>query len=190
MQSIVACLVALSLTFWCFVSTGAAQAASNSQNSGAAAKDAHTKITADSMRYEPDTRKITFFKHVAGVHPDFTMYAEKMEFYLSDDKAAKPANDNVAQSAAINTNKIDAGKVEKVISYTDVKILLPEGRIGTCDKAVYTVQSEILRMEGSEKAQAILTENDNKLSGDVVLFYLKENRSEAHGHVQANMISK
>jgi hypothetical protein len=45
-------------------------------------------------------------------------------------------------------------------------------------------------MEGSAKTQAVLTENDNKLSGDIVLFYLKENRSEAHGHVQADMISK
>jgi lipopolysaccharide export system protein LptA len=144
-----------------------------------------TKITADSMRYDPSDRKITFFKNVVVTHPDFTMFSEKMELYLSDVEGAAPANADSAKNSGV-----DSGRVEKVISYVKVKILLPEGRVGTCDKAVYTVKNEILRMEGTEKNPAVLTESSNKLSGDVVLFYLNENRSEAHGNVQADISSK
>jgi lipopolysaccharide export system protein LptA len=137
-------------------------------------------VSAESMQYDPGAGKITFFRKVVVIHPNFTMFADKMDLLLSADKPADSENGST----------FDSGKVETVISYTDVKILLSEGRVGTCDKAIYTVKTETVRMEGSAKKAATLTDSNNKLSGDVVLFYLPENKSEAHGHVQVEIISK
>jgi lipopolysaccharide export system protein LptA len=151
-----------------------------------AREDVRIKISAQSMNYNPATGKIIFSGQVVLEHPDFTTHSEKMDLLLSGDKSS-----GTSGSAAGEGSGLDTGKVEKVIAYTNVRILLTEGRVGTCDRAVYTVKDETVRMEGSGKKQAELTDsNKNKLSGDVVLFYLNENKSDAYGHVKADISSK
>ncbi|MDR1243265.1 MAG: hypothetical protein LBM00_10880 [Deltaproteobacteria bacterium] len=164
---------------WCVADQNAVYGASGGIDASAKAGE-NINVTADSMRYDPDAGKITFFKKVVVIHPNFTMFADKMDLLLSADKSADSESGST----------FDSGKVETVISYTNVKILLSEGRVGTCDKAIYTVKTETVRMEGSAKKTATLTDSTNKLSGDVVLFYLQENKSEAFGHVQVEIISK
>jgi lipopolysaccharide export system protein LptA len=165
----------------CFAVPGLADAA----DSGAQ-EEVRIKISAQSMNYNPAARKIIFSGQVVVKHPNFTSYSDKMDLLLSEDKSSTASG---ADSG--NGSGVDTGKVEKVIAYINVRILLAEGRVGLCDRAVYTVKDETVRMEGTGTKQAELTDsNKNKLSGDVVLFYLNENKSDAYGHVKADISSK
>jgi lipopolysaccharide export system protein LptA len=166
------------LALCCFAAPSLAASADGAAGAG---EEVRIKVSAQSMNYNPAAGKIVFSGQVVVEHPGFTAYSDKMDLLLSGDK---PAGTSGAASG------LDTGKVEKVIAYTNVRILLAEGRVGTCERAVYTVKDETVRMEGTGKKQAELTDSrKNRLSGDVVLFYLNDNKSDASGHVKADISS-
>ncbi|MDL2285115.1 organic solvent tolerance protein OstA [Desulfovibrio sp. OttesenSCG-928-F07] len=163
------CLSAAALLFACIVQpvpVFAASAATTAQTV------VSTNVTADSMVYDSAAQKVTFSGKVKVTHPDFILVSDRLVLYLSDAKSDKNANSN-------------AGAVNRIIAESKVRINLPEGRIATCNKATYTVSSETLLMEGSPE----LREGNNKIRGDKMIFYLRENRNEVQGRVEVDFVA-
>ncbi len=132
-------------------------------------KDVTTKITAENMTYSADNRQVTFNLDVKVDRPDFQLTSKKLVAYL---KAAEK-KDDADNSAA---GGLAAGDIEKIVATGNVK-MTKDGRVGTCTKATYNVDTEILVMEGNPK----LSDGENTISGDIIRYYIKENRSEVVG---------
>ncbi|MDR2892331.1 MAG: LptA/OstA family protein [Deltaproteobacteria bacterium] len=155
-------------------------------NGSSASKAAITKVTSESMVYNSEARKVTFSGKVKVVHPDFTLTSARLELYLAAPGDSSAAGASGGGKADNNGLPMNAGKVEKIIAHTGVRIALPQNRLATCEKATYTVRDEVLRMDGNP----VLFEDSNKLSADVIFFYLTDNRSEAQGNVKVDFESK
>lgn len=134
-----------------------------------------TNVTADKMVYDSTAQKVTFSGKVKVTHPDFALTSDRLQLFLSKQP----------QSGSREADRLNAGAVERIIAESKVRINLPEGRVATCSKATYTVDSETLLMEGTP----ILREGNNQIKGDKMIFYLRENRNEVQGGVEVDFIS-
>lgn len=135
-----------------------------------------TNVTADNMIYDSTGQKVTFSGKVTVTHPDYILTSDKLQLFLGDGSGG---NDNQ------RTGELNTGIVQKIIAESKVNIKLPEGRVATCSKATYNVDTETLIMEGSP----VLREAQNQISADRMIFYLRENRNEAQGKVTVDFIS-
>jgi lipopolysaccharide export system protein LptA len=52
-----------------------------------------------------------------------------------------------------------------------------EGRVGTCARAVFDMEQQLITMEGDP----VLEDGKNRISGKVIRFHLADNRSEVIG---------
>lgn len=145
---------------FCFITlTGSAVLA-------APAKD-DVKVTSEKMTYSADGQTVVFIKNVVVKHPQADIWANKVTVYLQDDKTA-PKSD---------VEGMNPGKIEKIVAQGNVRIKMEKDRRGTCDTATYTLNDELLVMTGSPK----LSEGKNTIAGNIIKFWVKENRSEVLG---------
>ncbi|MEZ0576357.1 LptA/OstA family protein [Halodesulfovibrio aestuarii] len=133
----------------------------------APAKD-DVKVTSEKMTYSADGQTVVFIKNVVVKHPQADIWANKVTVYLQDDKNA-PKSENVGG--------MNPGKIERIVAQGNVRIKMEKGRRGTCDTATYTLNDELLVMTGSPK----LSEGKNTIAGNIIKFWVKENRSEVLG---------
>lgn len=144
----------------CFVSiTGAAFAAPAMDD---------VKVTSEKMTYSADGQTVVFLGNVVVKHPQADMWANKVTVHLRSDSSA-PKSDSATG--------VDAGKLEKIVAQGNVRIKMEKNRTGTCETATYTLDNELLTMTGSPK----LSEGKNTITGNVIKFWVKENRSEVLG---------
>lgn len=134
-----------------------------------------TNVTAENMVYDSAAQRVTFSGNVKVVHPDFVLSSDRLQLFLAQTQA----------TGARDVDRLNTGAVEKIIAESKVNIKLPEGRIATCSKATYTVDSETFLMEGSPA----LREGNNRIRGDKMIFYLRENRNEVQGKVEVDFVS-
>ena len=128
-------------------------------------------VTADSMEYSADKNTVVFHGNVEAIRGDFKMWSDKLTLMLKskgnkDEKPAKKAN-SMANAA---------GDLDRVIAEKNVRFK-NGAQHGTSDKATFFAQKNILVLEGDP----VLHDGDNSIRGNVIRYFLNENRSVIEG---------
>ncbi|MFP4071067.1 MAG: LptA/OstA family protein [Desulfovibrionales bacterium] len=149
-----------SISAWCFavlLSLWAAQAYAQVES------DVPTDITSDRMNYQQDKQRIVFEGNVTVVRPDLNLWSDTLTVYFAAQSAQGVQDD-------------PAGDIEKIVAEGNVRIER-EGRVGTCQVAVYDMIKQVIVMEGNP----VLMDGKNRVQGQRITFYLADNRSEVTG---------
>ncbi len=128
-----------------------------------------TRITADNMSYHADRQQVIFINDVHVKRPDFQLWADRLTVYLE----ATPKTETSSKSLH---SGLAAGDIEKIVADKNVRIS-SEDYAGTGSKVTYTVKDGVLQLEGSPK----ISDGENTITGDVIKYFTKENRSEVLG---------
>ncbi|CCH47789.1 Lipopolysaccharide transport periplasmic protein LptA [Pseudodesulfovibrio piezophilus C1TLV30] len=118
------------------------------------------KISSERMIYDESGKMVSFVGNVVAEHGDLTLWAHKLSAYL----------------ASSSDKKFSADSIDKIVAEGSVKAQKGRSR-GSCGKLIYFVSRQVLRMEDNPQLQ----DGPNSLTGDVINFYAKENRSEVVG---------
>ena len=118
------------------------------------------RITSDRMTYDESGKVVSFVGNVVAEHGKLTLWADRLSAYLAS-KSGK---------------KFSADSVERIVAQGNVKAK-KETTEGTCGKLTYFVDSQLLRME----EDPLLQDGPNSLTGEVINFHIRENRSEVEG---------
>ncbi len=122
-------------------------------------------IQADSMRYSPSGKEVTFTGNVRVTRQDVTITAATITILLSGKTESGPG-----------VAAMDPGAIERIVASGGVHIDY-QGKLGTCKTATYHVAQGLLVMEGDP----VLKDGQNSIKGHTITFNLKENRSEVRG---------
>lgn len=115
-------------------------------------------ITSEKMVYDEKGGIVTFMGNVVAKHGELTLLADKLTAYLvSGQQGSSEAIDHI----------IAEGNV-KAVKGTST---------GTCGKLTYYVSKQSLKMEKNP----VLTDGPNSISGEIINYYVQENRSEVVG---------
>jgi lipopolysaccharide export system protein LptA len=118
------------------------------------------KITSDRMTYDENGKVVSFVGNVVAEHGELTLWAERLSAYFASKSGKKFAVDSVERIVAEGNVRAKRGKTE-----------------GSCGKLTYHVEEQVLKME----EDPVLQDGPNSLTGDVIKFYVRENRSEVVG---------
>lgn len=133
-----------------------------------AAQDVPVKITSDTMTYTQKGDQVVFKGSVYVIRQDIELWADTLTVFLEKKESSKNATQSVVD---------EQGSIKKIIAQGNVRIKADKGRTGTCGKATYEADKDLLTME----IDPILMEGANKIQGEVIKLYIKENRSEVLG---------
>ncbi len=133
-----------------------------------AAETVPVKITSDSMQYTQKGDQVVFSGSVYVIRQEIELWSDTLTVLLEK----KPGAGNATQTMADQQ-----GSIKKIIALGNVRIKAEKGRSGTCGKATYEAASDLLTLEDNP----ILMEGQNKIQGEVIKLYIKENRSEVIG---------
>lgn len=133
-----------------------------------AGKEDPVRITSDKMVYSQTENAVVFQGNVHGTQADMAIWATKVTAYFSDKGKKSAAKDGQEKGPG------DFGdKIERIVAEGDVRLVAGKNE-GACAQLTYYVADGLLRMEGNP----ILREGQNTVRGDVIKFYIRENRSE------------
>ena len=118
------------------------------------------RITSDRMTYDESGKVVSFVGNVVAEHGKLTLWADRLSAYLAS-KSGK---------------KFSADSVDRIVAQGNVKAK-KENTEGTCGKLTYFVDRQLLRME----EDPLLQDGPNSLTGEVINFHIRENRSEVEG---------
>lgn len=118
------------------------------------------KITSDRMVYDEKGKQVSFVGNVVAEHGGLTLLADKLSAFLASRSDKKFSADSIDRIVAEGNVRAQKGKTE-----------------GRCGKLTYFVETQILKMEDNPTLQ----DGPNSLTGDVINFYVRENRSEVVG---------
>ncbi|RWU05836.1 LPS ABC transporter substrate-binding protein LptA [Pseudodesulfovibrio sp. S3] len=118
------------------------------------------KITSDRMTYDESGKVVAFVGNVVAVHGELTLWADNISAYLSSKENKKFSADSVDRVIAQGNVRAKKGTTE-----------------GSCGKLTYFVVTQTLKMEQSP----LLVDGPNSLTGEVINFHIKDNRSEVIG---------
>jgi lipopolysaccharide export system protein LptA len=118
------------------------------------------KITSDRMTYDESGKVVSFVGNVVAEHGQLTLWADRLSAYL----------------ASKTDKKFSADSVDRIVAEGNVKAK-KESTEGTCGKLIYFVDRQLLRMED----KPLLQDGPNSLTGEVINFHIRENRSEVEG---------
>ncbi|MGE4293933.1 MAG: lipopolysaccharide transport periplasmic protein LptA [Desulfovibrio sp.] len=115
------------------------------------------RITADKLTYDDKRRTVAFSGNVEAVHEELKLWAEELTAFFA--KTGKPGEeiDRIVASGGV---RMQRGSTE-----------------GTSSTVTYMVKENLLLMEGNP----VIQDGKNKVTGKVIKFYAKENRSEVVG---------
>ena len=154
----------------------------------AATKDAAPKvpttITSDTMTYDPASKQVSFSGHVYLERVDFKLWAEKLIIYFAEDATKTSAKGATAPAGPGQ----DLSNVEKIVALEQVR-LVSQGKKGFSEKTTYWQKDGLMQMEGNPR----LEDGGNKIQGEIIKLYTKDNRSEVIGgkkRVQAIFYSR
>lgn len=139
--------------------------------------DLPTNITAERMRYDAAKQQIVFEGSVKVRRPDFDLDSDKLTILFKQNKNT-PAATQETNDDPLST--MGTGDIERLVAEGKVT-MLRDGRKGTCGKITYHVDKELIVMEQNP----VLSEGSNTVSGQVINFYVRENRSEVTGSANA-----
>lgn len=133
-----------------------------------AAPSVPVKISSNSMQYSQKADQVVFSGAVHVTRLDIELWSDTLTVIL--DKKQGSGNSTAAGFD-------EQGAINKIIAQGNVRIKADKGRSGNCGKATYDAKSEVLTMEDNP----ILMEGANKIQGEVIKLFIKENRSEVVG---------
>jgi len=126
-------------------------------------------ISSNSMRYSASGQEVVFEGKVQVSRPDFQIWAEKIIIHLTPKK-------KTGEDSGPGVSGLDPGAIEKIVASGGVR-MAHKGKTGTCQTATYNVRDGVFIMEGKPS----LEEGKNRIEGQVIKFFIKENRSEVVG---------
>lgn len=135
----------------------------------AGAKQDPVRITSDKMVYSQSENAVVFLGNVHGTQADMAIWAAKVTAYFAKEQktGAKGGSDK-------GPGDLGGGdKIDRIVAEGDVRLVAGKNE-GACSTLTYFVADGVLRMEGNP----ILREGQNTVRGDVIKYYMKENRSE------------
>lgn len=134
-----------------------------------AAKQDPVRITSDKMVYSQNENAVVFTGNVHGTQADMAIWAAKVTAYFTKEQKAggKAADKGPGELGG------GEGKIERIVAEGDVRLVAGKNE-GACGTLTYFVADGVLRMEGNP----ILREGQNTVRGDIIKYYMKENRSE------------
>lgn len=133
-----------------------------------AAQEVPVKITSEVMTYSRDGDQVVFTGSVHVIRQDVQMWSDRLTVLLEKKDGTAPAAQAVAD---------EQGSIKRIIAQGNVRIKADNGRSGTCGKATYEADKELLTMEDDP----VLMEGANKIQGEVIRLFIRENRSEVIG---------
>jgi lipopolysaccharide export system protein LptA len=124
------------------------------------------RVTADKMEYLTEESQVVFTGNALAVQEDVTLSAKTMRVTLAEGSGS------------------GTGAVKRIVAKGDVTFrqLVPESgaeRFATGKKGVYDAEEGIVTLSGSPK----VWEGKNVIVGEVMKFFLEENRFVAEGQV-------
>lgn len=141
------------------------------------------RITSDRMVYSQNENAVIFLGNVHGTQKDMAIWAAKITAYFSeknkDAKGGKGSKGAAEKQQAPKQPQAAGGsgefgdKIERIVAEGSVRLVAGKNE-GACARLIYFVPEGVLRMEGNP----ILREGKSTVRGDVIKFYLHENRSE------------
>lgn len=114
-------------------------------------------ITADKLTYDDKQRTVSFSGNVEAEHEGMQLWAETLTAYFA--KTGKPGEE-----------------IDRIVAAGGVR-MKRQTTEGRSDTVTYFVKDSVLRMEGQPQIQ----DGKNTVTGRVIKFYVKENRSEVEG---------
>jgi lipopolysaccharide export system protein LptA len=136
-----------------------------------AAPTVPVKITSDTMRYTQKGDQVVFSGAVHVIRQDIEMWSDTLTVLLEKQQGGGNATQGLVDQQ---------GSIKKIIAQGNVRLKADKGRTGTCGKATYDAKTELLTLEGDP----VLMEGANKIQGEVIKLYIRENRSEVLGGKQ------
>jgi lipopolysaccharide export system protein LptA len=130
-------------------------------------KSAPVRITSDKLVYNQAGNAVVFEGNVHATHGAMSLWSTKVTAYFTDKAKAKakdktqPGGDDMAD------------KIERIVADGNVRMVANKNE-GQCATLTYFVAEGMMRMDGNP----ILKEGQNTVRGDVIKFYVRENRSE------------
>jgi len=134
-----------------------------------AGKQDPVRITSDKMVYSQAENAVVFQGNVHGTQTDMAIWANKVTAYFAE--KGKEQKEQKEQGGKAPGDFGD--KIERIVAEGSVRLVAGKNE-GACNQLTYFVADGILRMEGNP----ILREGQNTVRGDIIKFYLRENRSE------------
>lgn len=122
-----------------------------------------TYIKADSLVLKQQERNFMYQGNVESKHGDMTIVSNTLE-----------------------GNYDQQNRIQQLIAKTNVLITKGDTIRGTCERAIYEAAKDTVTLTENPE----LTQNGSVLTGDTIVIYLKENRSEATGQVRVKMVDK
>ena len=116
------------------------------------------RVTSDRMVYDEQGGTVSFVDNVTAKHAGLTLTADTVTAYFATTKGQ------------------GVDQIDRIVAKGTVKAVR-DTTVGTCSTLTYTVADGILRMEGNP----VLTDGPNTVTGEIIKFYLKDNRSEVLG---------
>lgn len=141
------------------------------QKGNLANREVPTDVTAMRMSYDAGKQQVIFEGGVKVVRPDFEMDADRLIIYLKSGPKAAETTEKEDPLAGMS-----GGDIDKLVALGNVK-MRKDGRTGDCGKATYHLDRELLVMEQNP----VLRDGENSIRGQVINFYVGENRSEVLG---------
>ncbi len=146
------------------------------------ASEAPIHIESNRMTSTEKSNSVVFTGDVDAKQGDVRIRSDEMTvYYTTADSLTKPAN---KKKSTAPSEKKATQQVEKLISTGNVEVTRGEW-LGTAKKMIYL----------SKERQVILTDNakawqgQNVVSGDKIIYYLDEGRSEVIGDSKATKVS-
>ena len=143
------------------------------QSRNLANREVPTDVTAMRMNYDASKQQVVFEGGVKVVRPDFELDADRLIIYL---KSKPQAQTSEATAQDDPLAGMSGGDVDRLVALGNVQ-MRKDGRTGTCGQATYHVARELLVME----KEPVLHDGENNIRGQIINFYVGENRSEVIG---------
>ncbi len=155
-----------------------------------------TTLTAGLASFNVDTKEGQISKNVKLVKEDITITGEKLEAFLNDKRYIFENEVELLQEREDSQGEPDniTWLCQKLEIFTETKNMTAAGEVTitkkdytiTAQEAVYNDEEDRISLTGGVKIEEI--ENNRKISGDVAVFYIGDDRLEVSGNVRSSMV--
>jgi lipopolysaccharide export system protein LptA len=142
------------------------------QNRKLGNREVPTNVSAMRMSYDAGKEQVVFENNVKVVRPDFELDADRLVIHLK----SRPGGAGDAAQEDDPLAGMSGGEIDRLVAQGNVQ-MRKDGRIGSCGQATYYMDRELLVMEQSP----VLHDGENSIRGQVINFFVAENRSEVLG---------
>ncbi len=125
-------------------------------------------VTADTMVYNADKNTVVFQGRVEAVRGQFKMWSETLTLYLKSN-----GNGDKEKNAA---PAMEGSDLDRIVAEKNVRFQNGT-QTGSAQKATYYSAKSLLVLEGNP----VLHDGDNSIRGNVIRYYVNENRSVVEG---------